>query len=85
MDHVVVRSGRARAGDVFLLLTDAIAAWYLEALGSSPALAERFDSILSESNEPELKAMVESCRANGYLRNDDVAAIRIAVVAGPSQ
>ena len=79
IDHVVIRDGRARNGDVFLLLTDAIAAWYLNALNSSPELAAAFDSYLATDDNEELQALVSCCRRNGSLRNDDVAAIRVAV------
>jgi hypothetical protein len=79
IDHVVIKDGRARVGDVFLLLTDAIAAWYLQALKTSPRLAHEFDATLGASNDHELETLISSCRDSGSLRNDDVAAIRIAI------
>jgi hypothetical protein len=79
MDQVVIKDGRARAGDVFLLLTDAIAAWYLRAVNSSPELAREFDASLASTDDRGLEALISRCRASGSLRNDDVAAIRIAI------
>jgi hypothetical protein len=79
MDQVVIKDGRARVGDVFLLLTDAIAAWYLQALNTSSHLAQEFDACLAATNDHGLETLISRCREGGSLRNDDVAAIRIAV------
>jgi hypothetical protein len=78
-EHVVIRGGRAEAGDVFLLLTDAIAACYLEALKTSSDLICDFNSLLTGSDEQMAESMVKRWRENGSLRNDDIAAIRISV------
>ena len=79
MDHFVIKDGRARVGDVFLLLTDAIAAWYLQALDTTPKLAQEIDATLASTNDHGLEALISRCRESGSLRNDDVAAIRIAI------
>ena len=79
MEKVVIKDGRARVGDVFLLLTDAIAAWYLEALNTSPHLAQEFDASLATTNGHGLETLISRYRDSGSLRNDDVAAIRIAI------
>ena len=64
---------------MFLLLTDAIAAWYLQALNTSPRLAHEFDASLAATDIYELEALISRCRDGGSLRNDDVAVIRIAI------
>jgi hypothetical protein len=79
IDQVVIKDGRAGVGDVFLLLTDAIAAWYLQALNTSPHLAHEFDASLAATDIYKLEALVSRCRDGGSLRNDDVAVIRIAI------
>lgn len=79
MDRVLIKDGQARVGDVFLLLTDAIAAWYLQALDTSPKLAQEFDASLASTNDHGLETLISRCRDSGSLRNDDVAAIRIAI------
>ena len=79
IDQVVIRDGRARVGDVFLILTDAIAAWYLQALNTSPHLAHEFDAHLAAGNDHNLETLIRRCRNSGSLRNDDVAVIRIAI------
>lgn len=83
IDQVVIKDGRGRIGDVFLLLTDAIAAWYLQALKTSPRLAHEFDTSLAAANDHELETLISRCRNSGSLRNDDVAAIRIAIGDSP--
>jgi hypothetical protein len=79
LDHVVIKDGRASIGDVFLLLSDAIAAWYLGALESSADSAAAFNAALERGDSQQLQALITECRTGGSLRNDDVAAIRIAV------
>jgi hypothetical protein len=79
IDQVVIRDGRARVGDVFLVLTDAIAAWYLQVLNTSPQLAHEFDAHLAAGSDHKLETLIRRCRNSGSLRNDDVAAIRIAI------
>ena len=79
MDQVLIKDGRAKVGDVFLLLTDAIAAWYLQALDTSPELAQEFDASQASTNDHGLETLIRRCRDSGSLRNDDVAAIRIAI------
>lgn len=79
IDQLVIRDGRARVGDVFLLLTDAIAAWYLQALNTSPEIAREFDAHLAATNDHELEGLISRYRNTGRLRNDDVAAVRIAI------
>jgi hypothetical protein len=79
IDQVVIRDGRARVGDVFLVLTDAIAAWYLQALNTSPHVAHEFDAHLAAGNDHKVETLIRRCRNSGSLRNDDVAVIRIAI------
>jgi hypothetical protein len=76
---VVIQGGRAKVGDVFLVLTDAIAAWYLQALNTSPHLAHEFDAHLAAGNDHNLETIIRRSRNSGSLRNDDVAVIRIAI------
>lgn len=65
-------------GDALLLMTDAIAQWYLEHCVSDEARETEFDhAILSGSDN--LSGLVERERADGRLRNDDIAVLRIDV------
>jgi hypothetical protein len=80
IDQLAIKDGRALVGDVFLLMTDAIAAWYLQAINTSPDTAREFDAYLAGTNDHELEALIRRCRNSGRLRNDDVAAVRIAII-----
>jgi hypothetical protein len=80
LDQAQIRTGKAMLGDVFFLLTDAIAAWYLTALKTQASLIEDFDAALSSQNDHKLAELIQSSRSDGSLRNDDVAMVRIAVV-----
>jgi hypothetical protein len=79
--RVVEAEGRAEPGDALLLATDALAAWYFEALARRPADADEFDSLLAASDNVALSRLVRRERAAGRMKDDDVAAVRIAVVS----
>lgn len=73
-DHVARCTGTVRPGDAFLLMTDALAAWYLRAheLGNNPW---RF--LRDVQKQDEFDALVGELRSSGEMRNDDVTALFI--------
>jgi hypothetical protein len=77
LSHLVSGSGEASKGDIFLLLTDAIAAWYARMLEGEPDLARLFDAMVSGSCQAEVEDLIHRERARGALQNDDVAAVRV--------
>jgi hypothetical protein len=83
LSHLVSGSGEASKGDVFLLLTDAIAAWYARMLEDDPDLARLFDAMISGSCHAEVEALIQRERARGTLQNDDVAAVRVQCADDP--
>jgi hypothetical protein len=74
-DQVICASGTARAGDRLLLLTDAIAAWYLRQSAESPELVQSFEQLLEANAFQELHELIAAERESKRLRNDDVAAV----------
>jgi hypothetical protein len=74
MPSVMIDSGSCESGDVLLLMSDAVAAWYLQRLenGSSEDL---FDTKCDE----ELNRFFDDERLAGRIRNDDLAIIRIEI------
>jgi hypothetical protein len=74
MPSVVIDSGSCERGDVLLLMSDAVASWYLQRLenGSSEDL---FDTKCDE----ELNRFFDEERLAGRIRNDDLAIIRIEI------
>ncbi len=77
LGHLVSGSGEASKGDVFLLLTDAIAAWYARMLEGDPGLARLFDAMVGASCHAEVKNLIHRERERGTLQNDDIAAVRV--------
>jgi hypothetical protein len=77
VSRILFATGDVSEGDIFLLLTDAIAAWYARALEEDKALARRFDTMLAGSCHAELQDLIHRERERGALHNDDVAVIRI--------
>jgi hypothetical protein len=81
LSRLAEREGRAEAGDTFLLMTDALSAWYLENSARRDPRAEEFDSLLAASENNSLLELVRRERAAARLKDDDVAAVRIEVVS----
>jgi hypothetical protein len=77
--RLVEREGCAEPGDTFLLMTDALSAWYFDAAARRDPEAERFDSLLAASENGSLSELVRRERAAARLKDDDVAVVRIAV------
>ncbi|MBV9924457.1 MAG: protein phosphatase 2C domain-containing protein [Acidobacteria bacterium] len=79
---LVGREGHAEPGDTFLLMTDALSAWYFDASARRDPAAERFDSLLAASDNTALSELVRGERAAARLKDDDVAVLRIEVGSG---
>ena len=79
IENVTIDRGMVEPGDVFLLLTDAIAAWYLRNNAAEPARVTQLEEALSVGDQRSLEALIAHERAIQALRNDDVAILRIAV------
>jgi hypothetical protein len=78
--RLVEREGGAEPGDTFLLMTDALSAWYFETSARRDPCAEQFDSLLAASENGSLSELVRRERAAARMKDDDVAAVRIEVV-----
>lgn len=77
--RLVGREGRAEPGDTFLLMTDALAAWYFDARARRDPGPEEFDSLLAASENNSLSHFIRRERAAARMRDDDVAVVRIEV------
>jgi hypothetical protein len=78
---LVEREGSAEPGDTFLLMTDALSAWYFETAARRDPAAEQFDSLLAASENGSLSELVRRERAAATMKDDDVAVVRIEVVS----
>jgi hypothetical protein len=79
LEKVVVAGGRLEAGDVFLLLSDAAASWYLMLAEKDQPARSFFDLLLKSTQDEELTLLFEMDRLNGRIKDDDIAVIRIEV------
>ncbi len=74
-NRVVITNGQANMGDIFVLATDALSAWFLE----QNEKAKRPWLTLMEierAQEPQgFKAWIDDLRNNSQIRNDDVTCI----------
>jgi Protein phosphatase 2C len=77
--RLVEREGRAEPGDTFLLMTDALSAWYFESSARRDPRAEQFDSLLAASENGSLSELVRRERAAARMKDDDVAAVRVTL------
>jgi hypothetical protein len=75
--RLVTARGEAEGGDVFLLMSDALAAWHFEALAKGDGRAAQFDSLLAASENEALAALVRRERASRRMKDDDVAVVRV--------
>jgi hypothetical protein len=78
---IVCKSGRVESGDTYLLLSDAIAAWYLRSWRDNGrrCQARAFEEFVARNSDEELHVLLNAGRQSGLLRNDDVAAIVVCV------
>ena len=80
-DQVTVASGDATPRDTFVLLTDAIAAWYLRTAAENPLRVDELSRLLDASDTRGFERFVERERADKSLRNDDIAVLKITIDA----
>ena len=71
---LVIDSGWCQNNDVLFLVSDAVAAWYLERFEQN-----EFSDVLREIDEPEAAKFFENERRTGRIRNDDIAVIRLEI------
>jgi hypothetical protein len=80
--RAVFREGEAAPGDIFYLLSDALAAWFFESCELRGESLAEFDSLLASSENERLSEFVARERSAGRLKDDDVTAVRIKVSCG---
>jgi hypothetical protein len=74
MKSVVIDSGNCETGDVLLLMSDAIASWYLKCFENDEFAADFFTR-----PDDELIEFFDQERMAGRIRNDDLAIVRIEI------
>ena len=71
---LVIDSGACQNKDVLFLLSDAVAAWYLEHLEQSD-----LSGVFESNDDAAIAAFFENEREAGRIKNDDIAVIRLEV------
>jgi Protein phosphatase 2C len=79
-DYVHIYEGSADIGDVFLLMSDAVACWFLNASKLQGDLVREFERLLKEGRTEELDIFIDDRRAMAEMKDDDVAVIYVKVV-----
>jgi hypothetical protein len=75
--RVEAREGTFEAGDVFALVTDAVAAWFLDCEAAGDG--DRARRLLDAPTQSAFDRAIGEARGNGSMRNDDVTVMRITV------
>jgi hypothetical protein len=84
-EQLTISSGYAEPEDSFLLLTDAIAAWYLQMAKEDPNRINELQQVLGQGDLESFSKFVARERTENLLRNDDVALLRITINIPPSE
>jgi hypothetical protein len=71
---LVIDSGACQNNDVLFLLSDAVAAWYLEHFEPSD-----FSRVLESNDDAAIAAFFENERDAGRIKNDDIAVVRLEI------
>jgi hypothetical protein len=79
LSQAVASHGEARDGDLFLLLSDAAAAWYLMLSEVCDPRRAEFEALLAGSKQGELADFFEQERRAHRIKDDDIAILRIEV------
>ena len=76
MKSLVIEAGECESGDTLLLLSDAVASWFLKRLEKNDFAANDF---LQTQEDDQLKHFFDEERLHGRMRNDDLAVLRIEI------
>jgi len=76
MRSLVVESGCCEDGDVLLLLSDAVASWYLQRFEQNDLNP---NELLQSKQHEQLNEYFDDQRLTGRMRNDDLAVVGIEI------
>lgn len=80
-EAVRLSRGTTQPGDRFLLMSDAIASWYLGTRIANLDLLRDFTNAIDSADKSALVDLVRRERADHHLRNDDVAILSVRVLS----
>ncbi len=79
VDSVRLDEGVCLAGDVFLMMSDAISCWYLGKAGGNVLIKSEFHETVRNQDEVGLERIITRERDLRDMRNDDIAILRIEI------
>ncbi|MDQ1446342.1 MAG: hypothetical protein QOI20_2806 [Acidimicrobiaceae bacterium] len=79
VSHMEEREGEWRSGDLFVLATDALSAWFLSEVEAGRSPWHQLQGF-SERGQAAFGQWVSGLRTEGRLRNDDVTMVRVEVL-----
>jgi hypothetical protein len=82
-EHIQVHDGTAEINDVFLLMSDAAACWFLKAKQADSSLAGDFERLLSMGLTNDLDIFVDDRRIAAEMKDDDISAIYVRIGPNP--
>lgn len=77
IENIKFQEGQINEDDILLLMSDALANWFLKNLGSNPHKIQELIVILKNNERDLFRNLVERERNAEDLRNDDIAVIAI--------
>lgn len=80
LGRAVYGRGEAAPGDLFLLMSDALSAWFLESRARGRAALDEFASLTAGAENGALAELLRREREAGRLRDDDAALARIELL-----
>jgi hypothetical protein len=72
-------NGKWEKGDLFFLMTDALACWFLKHIDTGGSLLDLQGDFSSANGTESFPTWVESLRDQGSIRNDDCTLIRVVI------
>ena len=78
-----VESGAVEPADVFWLLSDATAEWFLRRAADGDVALDQLDKLLATGQAEELAALFQQERRARRIKDDDVAILRIEAISSP--
>jgi hypothetical protein len=76
-EHVALLSGTWQEDDLFFLITDALACWFLQRVEAGERPWEELRDYTGAARRLPFQEWIGALRASGALRNDDVTLLRI--------
>jgi hypothetical protein len=79
LERVQKISGTWAPGDVFYLMTDAFASWFLRAVENGKEPWREFEKFNSDDGNMSFREWVSALRSQGAMRNDDVTLLHVVL------